>query len=430
MKKNTMYTLRLVLANDSADIEYAQCGCAAGRGPTGSCKHIAAMCYALEDFYRVHLLPEHVPSTSRLQTWNQPRKRCLDSAASSDIKFVKMEYGKIKRSLKVTPYDPRPAHLRRTSDEEVKSLRQTLEIKGNVALLHVLPTTGNVTSSVHVQRLPLIPRSSIERIQHQVKKSTQPLSLGDIFSFSKQLVDRLTLAPEDIHAVEKATRKQHDSRRWHEERYGRLTSSAFGDIVKCRLYEGHAVRKIYPTHSNLSTSAIQWGRSKESVARQQYEQALKQQSPEMSVQQCGVYISNDGFLAASPDGIICNEEGSPVGTLEIKCPYTQRNKTIVDACKKSNFPCEAEEDSVHLKTNHDYYYQVQGQLAILNLTWCDFVVWTVRDMHIERIYFNEKFWKERCYPKLFSFYYGIILPELVYPRHTLALNIFDYRPYM
>ena len=95
---------------------------------------------------------------------------------------------------------------------------------------------------------------------------------------------------------------------------------------------------------------------------------------------------------------------------------------------KSGFPCE---DSVHLKTNHNYYYQVQGQLAILNLTWCDFVVvLTERDMQIEKIYFDEKFWKEHCYPKLFSFYYGIILPELVYPRHTLALKISDYRPYI
>ena len=111
------------------------------------------------------------------------------------IKFVKMEYGKNKRSLKVTPYDPRPAQLRKTSDEEIQSLRRSLEIKGNVALLHVLPTTGAVTSSAHVPRLPPIPRSSIERIQYQVKKSTQLLSLGDIFSFSKQLVDRLTLAP-------------------------------------------------------------------------------------------------------------------------------------------------------------------------------------------------------------------------------------------
>ena len=113
--------------------------------------------------------------------------------------------------------------------------------------------------------------------------------------------------------MEKATRKQRVSKRWHEERFGRLTSSVFGDVVKCRQYEDHALRK---SDSNLSTSAIQWGKSKESVARQEYECKLQLQPPELSVHECGVYISHDGFLAASPDGIICNSEG---GTLEIKC---------------------------------------------------------------------------------------------------------------
>ena len=80
------------------------------------------------------------------------------------------------------------------------------------------------------------------------------------------------------------------------------------------------------------------------------------------------------FLAVSLDGIICNEEGSPVGNLEIKCPYPQKTQNIIiDTCKKSSFPCETDGDSVHLKTNHNY---VQGQLAILNLTWCEFVEWT------------------------------------------------------
>lgn len=42
--------------------------CAAGRGPTSSCKHIAVTCYVLEDFYRVNHLQDHVSTTSQLQT--------------------------------------------------------------------------------------------------------------------------------------------------------------------------------------------------------------------------------------------------------------------------------------------------------------------------------------------------------------------------
>ena len=56
----------------------------------------------------------------------------------------------------------------------------------------------------------------------------------------------LTLSTADIKAIEQATRTQHNCKPWHEERYGRLTSSGFGEIVKCRQYGGHAQRKIYP----------------------------------------------------------------------------------------------------------------------------------------------------------------------------------------
>ena len=109
------------------------------------------------------------------------------------------------------------------------------------------------------------------------------------------------------------------------------------------------MRKIYPSQSKLSTSAIQWGKNNECIARQQYEQSLH----DYKVYECGLHISQDGFLATSPDGIVCSAEGVPVGTLEIKCPFSQRNSTVVDACTKSTFFCEVKESTIHLKTNHN-----------------------------------------------------------------------------
>ena len=108
----------------------------------------------------------------------------------------------------------------------------------------------------------------------------------------------------------------------------------------------------------------------------------------------------------------------------------QRSTTVADVCKNLAFFCEATDSGIHLKTSHNYYYQVQGQMAVLNLPWCDFVVWTLKDYHTERIFFNESFWKDHCYPKLHAFYYGIILLELLHPRHPLGLDILDYRQYL
>ena len=46
MKKTLQYHIKLIL-------EKAECGCPAGLGPSGSCKHIAALGYALEEYARI-----------------------------------------------------------------------------------------------------------------------------------------------------------------------------------------------------------------------------------------------------------------------------------------------------------------------------------------------------------------------------------------
>ena len=68
---------------------------------------------------------------------------------------------------------------------------------------------------------------------------------------------------------------------------------------------------------------------------------------------------------------------------------------------------------VHLKRDHQYYDQVQGQLAVSGLEWCDFVVFTNVGINIERIKFNEQYWRQTLFPKLTEFYLNHALPYLV-----------------
>ena len=70
---------------------------------------------------------------------------------------------------------------------------------------------------------------------------------------------------------------------------------------------------------------------------------------------------------------------------------------------------------LHLKTSHFYNYQVQGAMFCTGRKWCDIVVRTLVDFHIERIYWNEDLWSE-IFPKLKQFYVTAVLPELAQPR--------------
>ena len=48
--------------------------------------------------------------------------------------------------------------------------------------------------------------------------------------------------------------------------------------------------------------------------------------------------------------------------------------------------------------------------------WCDFVVSTEKDLHIERIHCDDTFRNEQI-PKLQTFYFQALLPELACPNH-------------
>ena len=75
MQKDRVYSVRMALQSASFDIIGAECGCPAGQGPTGSCKHIGALSYAIADFVWFIASPDYQTCTDVLQQWNRLRSR-------------------------------------------------------------------------------------------------------------------------------------------------------------------------------------------------------------------------------------------------------------------------------------------------------------------------------------------------------------------
>ena len=166
--------------------------------------------------------------------------------------------------------------------------------------------------------------------------------------------------------------------------------------------------------------ALEWGQSHEEVARQWYiAQKTKLFGPTYQVSRTRIHISTtDPCLAASPDGIIVDStqaEGRQNDILEIKCPYSGRTMTPEVACQEANKFCSSLVDGqAILKKLHNYYYQIQGQLVITQLPWCDFVIWTPHGTSVQRIERDENLWKQ-MYSKLKAFYHENLLPQLADP---------------
>lgn len=90
--------------------------------------------------------------------------------------------------------------------------------------------------------------------------------------------------------------------------------------------------------------------------------------------------------------------------------------SLCDAATKFKDFCLAYKDgSLSLKRTHAYYYQVQATMYCTQRKWCDFVVRTSKDIHIERIHWSSEFWCA-AFPKLREFYFTAVLPELAAPN--------------
>ena len=76
----------------------------------------------------------------------------------------------------------------------------------------------------------------------------------------------------------------------------------------------------------------------------------------------------------------------------MKCPFTLRNLTPEEACVDPNIFCHLVNDKPELKKDHSSYYQVQGQLGITGLQWCDFVILFQKGLIRKRIKFDKLFW--------------------------------------
>ena len=120
MKKNVEYKLKIVLRKSDGKILYASCGCIAGKGPNGSCKHIGSFCYAIEEFVELGFSRGYVSCTSKLQEWNKPRAKKLKPRSIYEISFIRHKHPsssdtvkKRKRESKIVKeFDPRPLKYR------------------------------------------------------------------------------------------------------------------------------------------------------------------------------------------------------------------------------------------------------------------------------------------------------------------------------
>ena len=373
------------------------------------CNHISALLHTLVAITKEKEDGLH-SSTSKQCQWNMPRKRKLSPKKLDDIEFVKFK----RVGEDIVKGERRQSVSKQGSGLNIKPVDQNSfaeKLKKCAPRAAWLCTREDATKMEPTERIPKL--HHIDR-NYMDSEDLNSEEYGDKFNTYFQ---SLSITQEECSEIERKTRGQVKNKLWKRARHGRLTSSNFGLVCKRKKETYDGALKTVMDYSKFENDYVKWGRNHEPAARRKYSVVTKQ-----TVTTCGLFVNKDfPHLAASPDGII--QTGNGNGLLEIKCPYKWRDCTPEEAAKDPQFCCKLVNGNLKLKEKHSYYYQVQGQMAIAKFQWCDFVVWTLKGIHVERIKFDLKFWQDAL-KTLNKFYVKAVIPELFTTRVKRGKNLY------
>ena len=166
MVKNKMYSVTLCLRNNG-DVHVALCVCPAGLA--GSCNHVAALIYALEEFVRLGLREEsRLPCTSKLQAWNKPRARNVEPMPVHSVELVAEQYRK-KRSRLGRNFDLRLINLWLPDPVEQSQLLDDLQKEHEKQL--AADKSGDVKKYGSSCVFYIFFRQQVQRSQPQMEKA-------------------------------------------------------------------------------------------------------------------------------------------------------------------------------------------------------------------------------------------------------------------
>ncbi|XP_063435704.1 uncharacterized protein LOC134716625 [Mytilus trossulus] len=372
-------------------IDFAYCQCPIGLAQ--SCSHIGGLLFALSNSPSSKQQQQDKSCTSLPCQWKVPRSvnqkaqplKCLD------LSRPKLNKDKQEKTTSIATFDPR--HSTDRAPDINRALDHLSELKS------VFPNSGMCS-------LWNIPDKAPEAmVVEEVTTTESPLLLAmRKMVFTSDNIPPVEISLELVTFIEKETCDQRKNQMWKDLHIGRITSSMFGDILRCHSSQEHLVKQILEGSSldryPQLPKAMQWGVDMEDRARQEnvtFQKALK---GDITVLPTGLTLyPHMSFIGASGDGKVL--DGTETGVLEIKCPFscggvpvnTMEIEDILNL-NSANFCLEWGPTGPQLKRNQKYYAQVQGEMAIMGLPWCDFVVWTnasKNNIFIERICFDEVF---------------------------------------
>lgn len=191
------------------------------------------------------------------------------------------------------------------------------------------------------------------------------------FEAVKSYVDsKLHISDFKVEEIAKDTSGQSENPLWYNYRKNRITANKFGSVLAAGKKNKHSTSlfKSFENNTNITVvHTVQWGITNEASGIK-----VLEEDENVHIISTGLWLSNNRFLGASPDGLIGLNH-----VVEIKCPWKFKNKNLeIEIEKDYNYIVYKENDVILINKNHIYWDQSQRQLYLTKHKLCYLVVWT------------------------------------------------------
>ncbi|CAN8002839.1 unnamed protein product, partial [Ixodes pacificus] len=439
-KSSKPYRATATIAADGS-VSTSTCHCAAKEG---LCNHSLALLQMIallkKEGYRE--APLEVTCTELPQQWRRPRGSQINPGSVGDLDWRSVREGGPSEALSSKLYDARKSKRSMTDMQQdlhtlgvdlghledspfAKHLR-SLQVLGTDSMFGIVPE-GSGISYQH----PVSPHGFKTYISPNIvqcgtdaskpvlptwpvlftSSNTYQLETEFLSATKTSLLQSLVLTPEEARQLEKDSRQQAKSATWKAARTNRFTASSFGTVATRESWTNVGLRNLTEERDLSRVRAVKHGVTHEPHAVRNYERALRCRGHSIQTTCCGIMVDPSlPWLGASPDRLVYDpKEPVPHGVLEVKCPYTMYHSADPDS--QTFYMVKDDSGTYRLRRDHNYYYQLLGQMALSGLMWGDFVVYCKKFLIVERIRFSLSDWTE-CKEVLNKFYFQTLLPYL------------------
>lgn len=234
-------------------------------------------------------------------------------------------------------------------------------------------------------------------VNYYFKPEYRRLSEKELAEIDKTIQIQLTV--DDVRFIEEITQDGKKSWYWQKLRAGRVTASKLKSVCKASLSnpdEGLLREICYPEKCTFLSEAMIYKNQMEHKALSSFTSQMEKIHKNFKCKTIGLIVDhNCAHFAASPDGL-CSCTCCGDYLVEIKCPLvlSHKNASITHLLQLKDPFIEVVNGTYCLKNDHEYYYELQMQMALGKCNFSYFYIWSPRFRITNKVYFDSLFWTE------------------------------------